>query len=158
MTYELLYLISADVTEDGVGRVEAIVSGILEKDGATLEKTERLGKFRLAYPIKGARYGHYQLVRYSAEPAAITKVDEHLRIASEVLRHLILRADEVGDEKYDLVQFVEVDLNNKEPGDRRKRDSGDEKKAEVKPAEAPKPAEKAAEPKKEAPAKAEAKA
>ena len=134
MTYELMYLISADVTEDGVGRVEGTVSGILEKDGATIDSATRLGKFRLAYPIKGARYGHYQLVRFTCEPSVVIKIDEHLRITGDVIRHMILRADEVGDDKYEFVQFVEVDLNNKESSDRRKREPSDEKKSEVKAA------------------------
>lgn len=132
MTYELMYLISADVTDDGVGRVEGVVSGILEKDGATIDSATRLGKFRLAYPIKGTRFGHYQLVRFTCEPSAVLKIDEHLRITTDVLRHMILRTDEVGDDKYEFVQFVEVDLNNKESSDRRKREPSDDKKSDVK--------------------------
>lgn len=121
--YELLYIIPTSFTDDELGGVETKVAGLLTKVGATLESTERLGKFRFAYPIKDQRHGHYVLVMFNADPSVLAKLDELLRIMPEVLRSIVLSAEEAGsDEKYELVQFTEVDLNNKEDRPRR-RDS-----------------------------------
>ncbi len=137
--YELLYIIPATFTDDDVGGIESNIKALLEKYGAAIDSTERLGKFRFAYPIKKVRHGHYIQIRFTAESAALAKINEALRISQEVLRHLILRADEVGSEKYELVQFTEVNLDNKEEDkSRRRRDDGeiggaakDDRKAEI---------------------------
>lgn len=133
--YELLYIIPATFTDDDVGGIEANVKALLEKQGATIDETTRLGKFRLAYPIKHVRHGHYILAKFTAEGATVAKIDEALRISNDVLRHLILRADEAGGDKFELVQFTEVNLDTKESDDRarrRREDRPEERKADIK--------------------------
>ena len=119
--YELLYIIPTTFTDEEAGTVETKVSGLLTKVGATTESTKRLGKLRLAYPIENQRHGYYVLVMFTAEKSAIAKLEENLRITSEVLRHLILRADEAGsNQKFDLVQFTEVNVETKDDRPRRR--------------------------------------
>lgn len=122
MLYELLYIVSASFTDEDVGRIEGVVKSLLEKQGARITLTKRLGKFRFAFPIKKARHGHYVLAYVEAEPSAIAKIDEALRMSNDVLRHLILRADEAGGERFDLVQFTEVNVDMKDERPRRKRE------------------------------------
>ena len=133
--YELLYIISENHSDDDIGNVENVVKAILEKYGATLDNTTRLGKFRFAYPIKNTRYGQYVLVRFTSEGSAIKEIEEALRISSEVLRHLIVRADEAGGDKFEFLQFVEVNLDNKESGERRRDDRRPAAGAAAKPAD-----------------------
>lgn len=132
--YELLYIIPATFTDEDVGRIESTVKALIEKQGATIDTTTRLGKFRFAYPIKNVRHGHYILAKFSAEGSVLKAVDDALRISTDVLRHLILRADEAGGDKFDLVQFTEVNLDNKDDRPRRRVERPDEKKssAEIK--------------------------
>lgn len=131
--YELLYIIPTTFTDDEAGEIETRVSGLISKVGATAESTQRLGKLRLAYPVKDQRHGYYVLVMISAEPSAVAKLDMQLRITPEVLRHLILSAEEAGSEaKYELIAFTEVDLNSKEDRPRRPRVSAEAKDGEVK--------------------------
>lgn len=132
--YELLYIIPATFTDEDLSGIEANVKAMFDKYGGTIESTTRLGKFRFAYPIKAVRHGHYILVRWSGDGSIVNKIDEALRISPEVLRHLILRADEAGGDKFDLVQFTEVNLDAKESSDDRGRRGAkpDERKAEIK--------------------------
>lgn len=133
MKYELLYIVPTSFTDDDVGTVEGNVKTLLEKNGAREFEAKRLGKFRFAYPIQKNRHGHYILVNFEAEPAAIAKLDHALRISNEVLRHLILRADEAGGAKFDIVQFTEVNVDMKDDRPRRRREdaSTDEKSKPV---------------------------
>ena len=125
--YELLYIISASFTDEEMGAVEGRVKALLEKNGATVNTTTRLGKFRLAYPIKHVRHGHYVLVRFLTATPAVAKIDEALRISPDVLRHLIVRAEEAGSEKFDLVQFTEVSVDARlEAREERQRRSREE--------------------------------
>ncbi|MBI5654226.1 30S ribosomal protein S6 [Candidatus Uhrbacteria bacterium] len=150
--YELLYIISASFTDDEMAAIEGRVKAMLEKYGATVNTTTRLGKFRLAYPIKNVRHGHYIMARFLADTQAMAKIDENLRITTDVLRHLIVRADEVGSEKFDLVQFTEISsdarLEARDERQRRTRDSqsDDKTKADIKSGVAALEGEKAAEP------------
>ena len=134
--YELLYIIPTTFTDEEAGEVETRVSGLISKVGASVESTTRMGKLRFAYPVKDQRHGYYVQVMISAEPSAVAKLDMQLRINPEVLRHLILSAEEAGSEsKFELVQFAEVDLNLKEDRPRR-RTSAEAQDGETKEGEA----------------------
>lgn len=122
MQYELMYIVPTSFTDEDVGKVEGNVKALLEKQGATVTETTRLGKFRFAYPIKKQRHGHYVLVQFEAEPTSVAKIEELLRISNEVLRHLILRADEAGGNKFEIVQFTEVNIDMKDDRPRRRRE------------------------------------
>ncbi len=130
--YELLYIIPTTFTDEEVGSVETKVAGLVAKVGATVESTRRLGKFRLAYPIKKQRHGHYVMVLFAGEGSTVAKLDEQLRITPEVLRHFILQAEEGGAEvKFDLVQFNEVVFEGRDDRARR-RDNKEAPKVETK--------------------------
>lgn len=131
--YELLYIIPATLTDEDVGTAENAVKAVLEKNNATIESVNRLGKFRLAYPIKKVRHGHYVLVYFTCERSVVSKIDQTLRITPEVLRHLTLRADEAGGEKFDLVQFTEVNVEAaKEAKDARRKEKSEKSGEEIK--------------------------
>ncbi len=146
--YELLYIIPASFTEEEAGTIEQKVSALIAKYGGSVEDMTRLGKLKFAYEIKGQRHGFYVLAHFNANRESLTKIDENLRITPEVLRHMVIRADEAGDAKFELVEFKEVNLDNKEDRPRRrmadkveskeegKEEAKEEKKDETKDIEA----------------------
>ena len=133
--YELLYIIPATITDSEVGTVETKISALLTKLGATVEFTKRLGKLKFTYMIKKQRYGHYIAVVFSADTAAVAKMDENLRINNDILRYLLLRTEKsVEQQKFDLIQFNEVNVEE-ERARRRERveDANAEKEKEARP-------------------------
>lgn len=128
MQYELMYIVPASVMDDDIGRIEGEVKALIEKVGASLIETKRLGKFRFTYPIKKERHGHYILVQFEGAPSTVAPLDRLLLITPNVLRHLILRADEAAG-PYTISQFVEINLDNKEDRPRRRKTDGTEEKA-----------------------------
>lgn len=136
--YELMYIIPAALSDEEAGTVETKISALITKYGATVESTKRLGKLRLAYLIKNQSHGHYVLVRFSADRQSMAKIDENLRISTDIIRHMILRAEEAGEGKYNLVEYKEINLDNKEDRPRRRteRTGTDEKPAEGEKSEA----------------------
>lgn len=120
-TYELLYIVPASLTDEEAGTVESAVQALIQKYGGTPKESRRLGKFRFAYLIKRTRHGHYVLVYFDAEPDAIAKINEALRIHEGVLRHLILQAEEAGGDAFELVQFQEVVVEGGPRDDRAKK-------------------------------------
>jgi len=94
MIYEILYIIPSRFSETEIDGVVKQVEEVLQKHEAKLEKTENLGKIKLAYPIKKERYGTYILAYATMEPDAILKIDTDLRLKDEVLRHILVKRED----------------------------------------------------------------
>lgn len=91
MIYEILTIIPAKFADTEVDAVAERVAKMLENDGLTIERTENLGKLKLAYPIDHQRYGTYVLFYAATENGdALKKVDSDLRLSDDVLRHMVV--------------------------------------------------------------------
>lgn len=144
--YELLYIIPATVVETEVGDVETKISTLITKYGATVELTKRLGKLHLAYQIEKQRYGYYVAVVFTAEKGSVAKIEENLRISNDILRHMITASEQsVEDQKFDLVQFTEINVEEERARRREKAESKDGETKEGDKDEKPKSDDKASE-------------
>lgn len=93
--YELLYIIKTEVGEEQSQAVIDRYNGILEGEGATVEKVDKWGKRKLAYTIdKKYTDGFYVLVNFKGEANAVDEVDRLMKIDENLLRHMITRVDE----------------------------------------------------------------
>ena len=93
--YELLYIIKTEVGEEQTQAVIDRYNGILESEGATVEKVDKWGKRKLAYTIdKKYTDGFYVLVNFKGEANAVDEVDRLMKIDENLLRHMITRVDE----------------------------------------------------------------
>jgi len=90
MNYELLYIISGQLTDDEVEPIKNKVTSVIEKAQAKIARNENLGKLKLAYPIKHVRHGFYILVEFVAESKAIKAIERELGLMPEVLRQQII--------------------------------------------------------------------
>ncbi|MDP2708831.1 MAG: 30S ribosomal protein S6 [bacterium] len=88
--YELLYLISNKFSEDEIKPIGERVNSIITDNEGKITLSEQLGKKRLAYPIKGFRYGYYNIVEFDMAGEALAKADRSLRLMNEVLRHQVI--------------------------------------------------------------------
>ena len=75
-----------EATNAVIEKIEALIARV----GGTVEKVDRWGKRRLAYPVKKFTDGFYVLVNFEAAPAEIKEIDV-LKINDEVLKHLIVK-------------------------------------------------------------------
>jgi small subunit ribosomal protein S6 len=91
--YELLYIIPAKFTEDEVKGLSDKVGKIVSANGGAELKTMVLGRRKLAYPIDHVRNGYYVMTDFSAEEVATSKIEQALRLSTDVLRHLIIKKD-----------------------------------------------------------------
>lgn len=90
--YEVMYIIKM-VEDERIDAVIAKFDSLLTNNGATVEKTDRWGKKRLAYDIQDLSEGYYVLVNFNAEPAAVKELDRVMKITDEVLRHMIIKKE-----------------------------------------------------------------
>ena len=93
--YELLYIIMTELSEEQTQAVIDRYVGILEGEGATVEKVDKWGKRKLAYTIdKKYTDGFYVLVNFKGEANAVDEADRLMKIDENLLRHMITRVDE----------------------------------------------------------------
>lgn len=92
--YELMYVISPDVSEDGVVALNTQVDEIVGGLGGRIEKTDNWGRRRLAYEVNNHREGTCVVSLIEGSGEIVRELDRKLRVLDSVLRHLIVRIDE----------------------------------------------------------------
>ena len=70
------------------------VKKIIEQNGGKITKEENDGKKRLMYPIKGQNFAIYYYFDVALPPEAPAKISSVFNITDEVLRYLLVRADD----------------------------------------------------------------
>ena len=93
--YELMFVLAPDLQEDGVTTSTERVSSLITNRGGEITKVDTWGRRRLAYPIRHHLDGYYAVMRFRLEPNLTDELDRNLRLTEQVLRHLIVRAEEV---------------------------------------------------------------
>jgi len=93
-SYELVFIISPEVTDEEVPNTVTKVSEIISKIGGNVTETSQWGRRKLAYPIKRFTEGNYVLAQIELEPPSIKELEANLRVSDEVLRHLLIRSSD----------------------------------------------------------------
>ena len=98
-TYELVYVMRPDATEQQVADLHTQVEAIVSRMGGTIgEKNEAAqafgGRRRLAYEIGHHKEGLYVLEVIHGGGALVHELDRRLKVTEGLLRHLIVRVDE----------------------------------------------------------------
>ena len=91
-TYEVLFILSPQVTEEEATTLISDFKAIAEKNGATLKNEEAWGRRRLAYPIQKSNEGIYHLFVLESE-SSLSELDRRMKNVDRVLRHVIVRTD-----------------------------------------------------------------
>ncbi|MEK7139323.1 MAG: 30S ribosomal protein S6 [Patescibacteria group bacterium] len=92
--YELLYVIPVKYTADELGPVNERVRAIVAEHGGIITYEDSLGKRKLAYPINDIHHGYYFIAEFNAKTDQLASLNTALRLAPEVLRHLIVAKQE----------------------------------------------------------------
>ncbi|MDY6268267.1 MAG: 30S ribosomal protein S6 [Selenomonadaceae bacterium] len=91
--YEVIFIVKP-LEEEATNAVIDKFSKLITDNGGTIDKEDRWGKKRLAYEIKDNTEGFYDLFYVTAEPECMAECDRVMKITDELLKHMIVRADE----------------------------------------------------------------
>jgi small subunit ribosomal protein S6 len=89
--YELVVIISPEVTDEDVPAALEKMSQFITDRGGTITEVNQWGRRKLAYPIKQFLEGNYVLTQFKIEPKMTADLEASLRLAEEFLRHLLVR-------------------------------------------------------------------
>ncbi len=92
--YELVVIISPEVTEENVGGVTERIGGWIANGGGEVTNVNVWGRRRLAYPIRDFREGTYVATQFRMEPTATAELERSLKLSEDVLRYLLVRMGE----------------------------------------------------------------
>jgi len=93
--YETMFVLKPDLEEEQINSLIERSSQVITTQGGTIDNVDRWGKRRLAYEVEGFHEGYYVIIRFQGGPALASELDRTFRITDEVVRHVILRADNV---------------------------------------------------------------
>jgi len=92
--YELVYVISPDVSDDQVNELHSQIEAIVQRMGGQIEKTDNWGRRKLAYEIGRHKEGTYVLEVINGGGDLMKEIDRRLKVIDTVIRHLVVRVDE----------------------------------------------------------------
>ena len=84
-------VLSPEVDESGVAGVTDRLSQFISQRGGAVNKQDRWGVRKLAYPHRKYREGNCVLTEFTLEPRVTKELEASLRLWGEVLRYLLLK-------------------------------------------------------------------
>ena len=92
--YELTLVVRPDVEDTGLAALLEKIKGLITTAGGQGIQVEPWGRRHLAYPINKITEGQYFLIRTQLPAQALRELERNLRLTEQVLRFLLVRADE----------------------------------------------------------------
>jgi small subunit ribosomal protein S6 len=89
--YELMYVLHPRLTAEEIDAAIERISALVTDPGGEILSVDRWGRRRLAYPIEKNLEGFYVLSTFKAPGTATGPLEAQLNLATDVLRHLIIR-------------------------------------------------------------------
>lgn len=89
--YEMLYILDAATTDEVKDNLIAKVEGVITTAGGVIEKTEKVGLKKLAYPINRETEGFYVVTTFEVSPTIIVEIKRVCGITEGIVRRLITR-------------------------------------------------------------------
>ena len=93
-TYEALYIIRPEMADDEVQTVAKVVETLVTDNGGAIVRSEIWGKRRLAYQVQKCTEGNYVLLRFTALPAFVGRLENHFRLTDAIIRYMVVYFDE----------------------------------------------------------------
>lgn len=93
--YELVVVLSPSLGDEGFPATIERINGVIQGNGGEIKNVDAWGRRRLAYPIRRNLDAYYAVTHFSAEPTAIRPLEANLDLAEDVLRHLVVKVEDV---------------------------------------------------------------
>jgi len=92
-TYETLFIVQPNATDEEVEAVTNGVENLVTSDGGVIAERDIWGKRRLAYEVKKFTEGIYVLVRFQSDAEVVQKLENNFKLNDDVIRYLVVHFD-----------------------------------------------------------------
>ncbi len=90
-SYELLYIVSNELTDEAKALVVERLNAVVTDNGGTIDGVDKWGTRKLAYPINYKTEGYYVLVNFTAPATLPDELERVMRITDAVIRFMIVK-------------------------------------------------------------------
>lgn len=90
-SYELMYILRPDLSEDQVGESVNKYKNYLSDNGAEDMEVQVKGKRRLAYPVGKYLDGIYVQMNYQADGSQNAPLERMMRLSEDAIRYLTIK-------------------------------------------------------------------
>ncbi len=93
--YELMFIVRPDVEgEEAVDQQIERYGRMIVDNGSEVTGVDKWGRRRFAYEVQGFTEGYYVVIQFKSTDAVVNELNRILKIADEILRHIVVRLDE----------------------------------------------------------------
>ncbi|MDD2221579.1 MAG: 30S ribosomal protein S6 [Clostridia bacterium] len=89
--YEVLYIIENSLDEAAKEAAITKFEGVVTSNGGTVDKIDKWGSKKLAYPIDYKTDGYYVLMTFASASDLPRELERQMRISDEIIRFLVIR-------------------------------------------------------------------
>ena len=93
-TYEALYIVSPEVEDDGIQTIAKDTENLVTGAGGEIVRSEIWGRRKMAYEVKRFSEGSYILLRFTAPPDFVAKLESTFKLNESIIRYLVVHFDE----------------------------------------------------------------
>lgn len=91
--YQSVIIVNPNLTEEDLAKLAERFEKLIKTSGK-VDKVEKLGLKKLAYPIKKATEGYYLTYHFEANPDFIAELERNYRITDDVYKFLTIREED----------------------------------------------------------------
>ena len=92
--YEVLYIITPEITEEATKAEIEKFSGIVTANGGEVTAVDEWGKRKLAYEIDYKSEGYYVLMTFLSAPEFPSELERNFKNDESILRYMVTRVAE----------------------------------------------------------------
>jgi small subunit ribosomal protein S6 len=89
--YELLYIIDNTLEDEKKEAVIEKFSQLVSENGGSVDKLDKWGTKKLAYPINFKNDGYYVLMNFQSNPELPLEFERQMRINDAIIRFIIVK-------------------------------------------------------------------
>lgn len=136
--YETYIVIDGNLEDPQIEEVINKYLGFFRKNNVEIRNIDRMGRRRLAYPIRKKLNGYYICFLIESEPSFIKKLEKTYRIDESLLRYLTIYMDKKTLEEKELYLKKKAEMSQQEEpssgedGETESNDSSEEESGEIK--------------------------
>ena len=86
--YETIFILDPLLDEGKIDSITAKYTDFLTKEGCSINKTDKWGRKKFAYPIRKMLTGYFVSIEFQGNPEVIAKLEKVYHLDENILRHL----------------------------------------------------------------------
>lgn len=92
--YEIMTISKGKLSEESARSLSNSTKDLITTNGGKILNSNFWGKRKFAYEIKGQSEGWYDVIEFESEEAGISKIKQKLNIVDDLVRYLLILADQ----------------------------------------------------------------